>query len=99
MSDLPKVFQNEIDKDIGNNNKYSYDKNEEINNIRKSGVPVLEKIKNIFNSPNYVYKADVIIEYQGLKQEKRVIGYNKNELITIDDEKISISEIDDIYLK
>ena len=99
MSDLPKVFQNEIDKDIGNNNKYSYDKNEEINNVRKSGVPVLEKIKNIFNSPNYVYKADVIIEYHGSKQEKRVIGYNKNELITIDDEKISISEIDDIYLK
>lgn len=92
----PSVFANEIKKDLHNNNKvyYSSQKNEKTL-IR--GKNINEKITNIFNSPNYVYKADVDIILVNGKISKRVIGKNNTHLITIDNELIPITDIIDIY--
>ncbi len=101
MSELPKVFVNKLEKDVGNNKTYSYDKSEDINTSqdRKSEITIYQKIKDIFNSPKYVYKADVVVEYDGMKHDKELIGYNRDYIITLNDEKIPISKIDDIYFK
>lgn len=99
MSELPKVFANKVDKDIGNNSTYSYGEKKENKSITNSNLTVEQKIRGIFNSPNYVYKAEVIIEMNGSKLSKSLIGYNKEYLITFDDEKIPIQKIEDIYLK
>lgn len=55
------------------------------------------KIKDIFNSPNYVYKANVsIIMDDGNTYKKTIIGRTNNSLITIDDELIDVSKITQI---
>lgn len=92
---VPKVFANKINKKIENNNTYSVTKNDE---VRKSTIPknINLKINEIFKSNNYVYKADVLLTTKSGTSKKRIIGRNKNNLITIDNETISIDDIIDI---
>lgn len=98
MKELPEVFKNKIAKNVGNNKDYSY--GGEVEETRSYDcLTVKEKIKNIINSPKYVYKADVIVVIDGIKNEKNIIGYNKDYLITMENEKIPISDITDIYFK
>ena len=110
MKDLPKMYHNKIDKDIRNNEKFFStmykDKSIEVvkpkkNNLinDKNNYTVEQKIYNIFNSPNYIYKIDVIIETDEGSMSKRIIAKNKKSLITIDNEYIPIDKIRDIYLK
>lgn len=102
MKELPRVFANKIDKRIDNNKTYCVSKNEEkIVEERKDRTFKIEKninqkINEIFSSPRYVYKADVIITTNEGVLEKRIIGKNGNNLITIDNELISIDRIKDI---
>ena len=59
---------------------------------------VEQKIYNIFKSPTYIYKADVVILTNSGKLEKRIIGKNKDNLITIDNEYIPINTINRITI-
>ena len=103
MSELPRMYHNKIDKDLNNtervfstldsNNIYT---NSFINN--RNNLTVEQKIVNIFNSPNYIYKIDVVIVTDNNKVIKRIIGKNKNNLITMDNEYIPINTIRDIYI-
>lgn len=102
---LPKVFANSIDKELSNNETIYYEKNgqpkEEIkktrnNNSFSESFNINQKINKIFGSSRYVYKADVDITLKDGKISKKVIGRNKNELITMDNELIKISDIVDI---
>ena len=64
----------------------------ETNKIEEKTVN--RQIKDIFNSPNYVYKANVSITMQdGENIKKTIIGRTNNSLITIDDELIDVSKI------
>ena len=94
MKDLPKVFQNKIDKKINNNERvyYSNNKKEEV----IANKTILQKINEIFSSPNYIYKANVEITLKDKKVTKRIIGRNKNYIITMDNTLIPISDIVDI---
>lgn len=104
MKDLPKMYHGTTSKNIDNVQRIytTMDKPiiEEIP-IRKHEVydrfTIEQKIKNIFNSPNYVYKADVYIELDNEVVKKRIVAYINNNLITIDNEYISIDKIKDIY--
>lgn len=58
-----------------------------------------QKINEIFKSSNYIYKADVEITLKNGKVTKRIIGKNSNNLITMDNELIPISDIIDIKRK
>ena len=103
--EIPKMYQNNTKKKFNNTQKvYStlYEESSKPSSKRKeskNNYTIEQKIYNIFKSPNYVYKIDVIIEMEGEKIEKRIIGKNRNSLITIDNEYISIDKIKDIYLK
>ena len=60
----------------------------------KEDKNVEDQIKDIFHSPNYVYKADVSIELNdGNILKKTIIGRSNNSLITMDDELIDVSNI------
>lgn len=105
MKELPKMYHNIIDKNINNNEKvYStlYNYKENIKNDRyinnRNNLTVEQKITNIFNSPNYIYKIDVKIVTDNDTLRKRIVGKNKNNLITIDGEYIPINTIRDIYI-
>ncbi len=107
MKDLPKMYRNKIDKDIKNNEKFfstMYDKKIEKENNKnifinnKNNYTVEQKIYNIFNSPNYIYKIDVTVVTDSGIQNKRIVGKTKTNLITMDNEYIPISTIRDIYI-
>ena len=99
---LPKVFANKIDKELKNNATVYYDKNEVRNEQKDNSNSIFtvnQKINQIFSSARYVYKADVIITTKNGKVNKRIIGRNRNELITMDNEVININDIIDIEFK
>lgn len=93
----PKVFANKIDKKI-NNNKTSF-KSSEPETISFTKGDINKKIKEIFNSTSYLYRANVIIKLRNGEVTKKIIGKNNNQLITIDNELIPIDDILDIRLK
>lgn len=95
-----KVFVNNIKKDISNNKKIYSSLEEDIhidssknNKIERN---INQKINDIFNSRNYIYKADVVIYTKNDTLRKRIVGKNSNYLITSSNELIPISEIIDI---
>ena len=98
---LPKVFANKIEKTINNNKNVDHVKDERKKDERKKldDLTIIEKINQIFSSSRYVYKAEVIITLETGKVTKKIIGRNKNELITMDNEIIKIIDILDIEFK
>ena len=103
MKDLPKVFHNKIDKSFNNNKKVFYSGNDSNIQDTKSEPSdtrnVLQKINAIFSSPNYVYKANVEITLKDKKITKRIIGRNKDYIITMENDLIPIVDIVDIKSK
>ena len=96
MKDLPKVFQNNVNKEFKNNNSVFYSRNATTEDEVKESKNILQKINDIFSSPNYVYKANVEIILKDKKVTKRIIGRNKEYIITMDNSLIPISDIVDI---
>ena len=97
---LPKVFANQINKNFNNNESVYVEKKEKVEEKKSlkpvTGKTINQKIQTIFNSRNYIYKADVEIEEKSGKRVIKVIGKNGNYLITIDNERIPIDSILDI---
>lgn len=104
--DLPEMFKGSINKDTNNNERVfstlnssktiiNNNNNSNINNYSK--YEVNKKINDIFNSSDYVYKVDVTIVTEDGEYKKRVVGKVKDSLITMDNEKIPIDSIRDIY--
>ncbi len=101
---IPKVFANKVDKYAGNNERVFY--SEKNNNITLNSDDskyetknIYQKINDIFNSPNYIYKADVEIKLKDKVVSKRIVGKNMTHLITMENELIPISDILDISIK
>ncbi len=101
--ELPKMYQNKINKDINNTQKLysSFSNNindyEERTAVKYPNVSINKKIDNIFSAYDYVYKADVTIVTDNNKLKKTIVARDNNNLITIDNEYIPISIIRDIY--
>ena len=91
---LPSIFKG-IVKGNSQNQKQSIVSN--IEDEYDESIDVNTKIKDIFSSPNYVYKANVrILTNNGDDIKKTIIGRTNNSLITIDDELIDVSSISQI---
>ena len=59
--ELPKMYQNKINKEIPNIQKIyttMYNKKEEKRAVVNDKYTIEQKIYNIFKSPNYIYKID-----------------------------------------
>lgn len=97
---IPKIYANKINGKAGNNKDvyYSNLKNES-RNQRDSKIlekNINQKINDIFNSTNYIYKADVRLTLKTGTVTKRIVGRNSTHLITIDNELIPLTDILDI---
>lgn len=92
----PGIFVNKIDHKLNNNEKVFSSLRK---NYVKENIDVRKKLKEIFNSPKYVYKMDVIIKTKTETLNKTIIGISNDEILTFDNEKIKISDIIDINLK
>lgn len=95
---LPKIYANKIETN-GNNKNVFYSTKEETSKTIPTNKSITKKINDIFNSPNYIYKADVEIKLKDKTLSKRIIGKNKTHIITMDNELIPISQILDIKRK
>jgi hypothetical protein len=99
---LPQIYVNEITKKLNNNKNLYYSAakltgNDITNEHIEENVSIEEKIINMFNSPNYVYKIGAtIFTKDGKKHKKEIIGQIADKLITIDDEYIDIESINNI---
>lgn len=101
---LPKVFANKIDKNIVNNKKVYY--SSEANRVEESSTKrniddknIYQKISDIFSSEKFVYKANVDIKLKSGTKTVKIVGHNNIYLITMDNELIPISDIEDINLR
>lgn len=111
MKELPKMYRNRIEKEITNNEKifstmfnhvstnFEKENDRKIKIDNRNNFTVEQKIANIFNSPNYIYKIDVVIVSDTGKYTKRIVGKTKTNLITMDNEYIPINTIRDIYIE
>lgn len=93
--ELPKVFRNNFNKTFNNNDKFFYGKYES-REEQKDNRTVMQKINEVFSAPNYVYKANVKIVLKDKTIEKKIIGRNKDYIITMDNDLILIKDIIDI---
>jgi hypothetical protein len=105
---LPNLYVNKIEKEINNNSTtfYSVYKKEFSSENKKTeiikddvkNVNIKDKIKEMFDSPNYVYKMDAAITFKNNETTKKsIIGQTNGKLLTIDDDLIDINDIKEIY--
>lgn len=99
MNKLPKVYVNKISSKSVNNEEVFYsnegksvsktlDSSSVVNNLL-----VQKKINDIFNSPNFVYKVNVILTLKDGKREETLIAKTTDSVLTIDNKVIPIKDI------
>ncbi len=91
---LPGIYANKIEKDLNNTQIVYYGKNN--NEERKDTLSIESKINRIFNSSDYVYKKEVLLDLDNETVRKTIIGKTYKGLLTMDNEVIEISKIRDI---
>ena len=96
MRKLPKLFTNTFDKKIDNSQEYVTVRDEVIETNNLSKYEINKKIDTIFKSKNYIYKINVLIKLKNEEINTTLIGKTNDNLITIDNKLIKISEIYDI---
>lgn len=101
MKKLPKIYQAESTKKISNNKKHCYIKN--ITDITENKITenysVAEKLEQIFSGLGYSYNIPLIITTKNKKYNTSLIAKTKNNVITLENEIIPISDIVDIKEK
>ena len=90
MKKLHKVQLSPIDKDLQNNKQLFYSKLTEESPNTKS---VIQKINDIFHSRNFVYKKDVLVTTKNGSKVISLVGRTSDALLSLDKEKILISDI------
>lgn len=90
MKNLPKVYVSPIDKNLQNNKQLFYSKLTEESSNTKS---ILQKINDIFHSRNFVYKKDVLVTTKNGSKVIPLVGRTNDALLSLDKEKILISDI------
>lgn len=99
---LPKVFRNNNTGVVKNNIEQYYSKednlktNLELSNDNMKPIIIKKKINDIFNSGTFIYKVNVIITTVDGDKECTLIAKNNDSLLTLNNEKILISDILDI---
>ena len=102
MNKLPKVFVNKTSNKNVNNEQVFYSNDVSgVNDVSKTldssnvvnNLLVQKKINDIFNSPNFVYKVNVILTLKDGKREETLIAKTNDGVLTIDNRVIPIKDI------
>ena len=96
MKKLPKLYTNSFNEKIDNSLEYTTVREEVIEGNKLTKYEINKKIDMIFKSKNYIYKINVLIKFNDKEFNTTLIGKTKDNLITIDNELIKISDIYDI---
>ena len=91
---LPKIYQNTIDKKIKNNETVYYSKNrysEKEETMDLDSINIF--LDNIFNGIGYAFNISVIIKTNTKVYKTSLITRTNNYLLTLDNDKIKISDI------
>lgn len=98
MKKLPKLYTNTFNKKIDNSIEFTTVKEEIIKEDKLTNYDINKKIDMIFKSKNYIYKVDVLIKFNDKELNTTLIGKTSDNLITLDNKLIKISDIKDIKL-
>lgn len=89
-----EIFKPTIDKDINNNENVFYSRNDEDLDKFDGRTESLDDFLNrISSSGSYIFSHNVIIETKNKVYKTKIAGKVGNNIITMDDEVISISDI------
>lgn len=94
----PKVFINRIGKELKNNrNSFHFSNEDTVIELPEKGTDVMQKIDELFNSEEFVYKlnAKIFLRDNSIVNEE-VIALRDGELITLNGRKIKVEDIRDI---
>ena len=97
MKKLPKIYQNQIKKNICNNKLSCFVETKKINNIEEETHDI--SLDEIFSGLGYSYNIPVIITTKENEYKTSLIARTKRNIITIDNEVIPLSEIISIKKK
>ncbi len=90
-----KVYVNQIEKKIGNNQSSSIVQDNK-EKIIDSKLDIEEKLRKLFNTNGYIFNIDVKIITNDKTYQTKIASRVGNNLITLDNDIIKISEIKDI---
>ena len=91
--EIPKIFINNKKK-IDNNKVVFYSSKD--NNVDKININVNNKLNEILNANNFIYKKKIRIKTYKNEEDYIIISKNNNYLLTIDGKRIYIDDIIDI---
>ncbi|MBQ2640225.1 MAG: hypothetical protein IJF92_05665 [Bacilli bacterium] len=93
MKKLPKIYQNNINKNINNNKRITYVNNKD--NI----FSVKNTLDKIFTGVGYSYNIPVIIETNDKVYDTSIVTRTKRNIFTLDNDVIKIEDINNIIIK
>lgn len=94
MKKLPKIYQTEINKKINNNKESCYVQKQDANIKEKPSEQNIQNLLDeIFSGMGYSYNIPVVIKTKYKIYETSLIAKTKNNIITLENEVIPISEI------
>ena len=96
--DKAKMYQNRVDKVFHNNKEIYMTSDNNYNNVVFTSNEIRKKINDIINSNNFIYSKLVHILINGKVVLKKIVGIHGDNLVTIDNEYIPLSNIEDIYV-
>ena len=89
-----EIFKPTIDKGINNNENVFYSKNDEdLDKLDGRSESLDDFLNRISSSGSYIFSHNVIIETKNNVYKTKIAGKVGNNIITMDDEVISISDI------
>ena len=91
MKKLPKIYQNKINKKIGNNTNYSYAKKEIYNFDDKQNI--ISIINSLFDEDGFVFNKQLIIKTKYKVYDTAIIKKDNNRIYTLTDDVIKIEDI------
>lgn len=100
MKRLPKVYQNDFNKKIKNNREVCYldQERSSTSHTVESSFPhsVEDALLEIFSGVGYAYNIPIILTTTNKVYETSLIAKTKNNVITLDNDIIPISDIKNI---
>lgn len=98
MKKLPKVYKNNIDKNIRNNKSVCYVKNELRNIDSSMNTSVKEQLDIIFSGMGYSYNIPITIKTDKKIYNTSLIAKTKKYVVTLDNDVIQIDNIKSITI-
>ena len=91
MKKLPKIYQNKINKKIGNNTNYSYVEKEIYNFDDKQNINSI--INSLFDEDGFIFNKQLIIKTKYKVYDTAIIKKDNNRIYTLTDDVIKIEDI------